>query len=90
MRYGSISFTLSNLLSRTFSNLNTDEELARMIKFNEKHKELGTAKNVFKELIETVQTNSEYLNLSYIWIFNKYRKTRFLVHGINVVTYFLF
>ena len=63
MRYGSISFTLSNLLSRIFSNLNTNEELERMIKFHEKHKELGTAKNVFKELIETVQTNSEYFKI---------------------------
>jgi hypothetical protein len=59
-RYGDISFTLANLITRVFSNLNTDEDLQRMKKFNLDHPNLGTASNVFKELFETVQTNSKY------------------------------
>ncbi len=56
-RYGDISFTLANLITRVFSNLNSNFDMKKMKEFNELHKNLGTASNVFKELLETVQTN---------------------------------
>lgn len=61
-KYGSVSFTLPNLISRTFSKLNTEFELKKLNQFKIDHSPLEIAGPAFNELLETVSANTNWMN----------------------------
>ena len=62
LRYGSVSFTLPNLLLGSFSALNTKFDLKKLNQFSKDHTNLGVAVVAFKEVLEKVSTNINWMD----------------------------
>ena len=64
-KYGKISFTLANLVSNVFSNLNSEFDLKNLQAFNVRHPDLGVASKAFEETLEIVEANIRWMNTNF-------------------------
>lgn len=60
-RYGGVSFTLPNLVTRVLDKANTAFGLQKVRQFKQDHPVLGVATPAYNEVLETVATNVNWM-----------------------------
>jgi hypothetical protein len=63
--YGSVSFTLGNLVTNLLSGYNTPSNLQKVLDFMSQNPDQGVATAAFKESVETISTNIRWMKTNF-------------------------
>ncbi len=61
LRYGNVSFTLSNMVKYITRKLNSEFDIVKLGRFLRNHPKLEIAERAFKEAVEEVSTNTRWM-----------------------------